>query len=107
LRILLDECVDRRLARDIIGHDVATVHKMGWAGVKNGELLALAAGAFDVFVTVDGNLPYQTTVTDLELSVFVLRGRSSRLTDLRPLMPRLLASIPLAAPGSFQIIAGA
>jgi hypothetical protein len=105
LRILLDECVDRRLARDIIGHDVTTVHQMGWAGVKNGELLGLAAGAFDVLVTVDGNLPYQTTVSNLEISVLVLRGRSSRLVDLRPLIPGLLAAIPLTAPGTFQIIA--
>jgi hypothetical protein len=103
---LLDECVDRRLAREITGHAVATVHQMGWAGIKNGELLARAAGAFDVFVTVDGNLPYQTTVSNLEISVLVLHGRSSRLTDLRPLIPGLLAAIPLAPPGSFQIITG-
>ena len=45
---------------------------MGWAGIKIGQLLALAAGAFDVFVTVDGNLPYQTTVSNLEISVLVL-----------------------------------
>ena len=53
MRILLDECVDRRLVRDIVGHEVRTVPEMGWAAVKNGELLGLAKKNFDVFVTVD------------------------------------------------------
>jgi hypothetical protein len=39
---LLDECVDRRLARDIEGREVKTVPQMGWAGIKNGELMRLA-----------------------------------------------------------------
>jgi len=104
LRILLDECVDRRLAREIAGHDVATVHQMRWSGVKNGELLRLAAGRFDAFVTVDGKLPYQTTIAQLQICVLVLRGRSSRLADLLPLVPDLLAGIAAATPGTCQVI---
>ena len=53
MNILLDECVDRRLARDLVGHLVSTVPKMGWAGIKNGALLALAEKEFEAFVTVD------------------------------------------------------
>jgi hypothetical protein len=59
MRILLDECVDWRLARDVVGHDVRTARQMGWTTIKNGELLALASGQFDVFVTVDRNLSFQ------------------------------------------------
>jgi predicted nuclease of predicted toxin-antitoxin system len=59
VRILLDECVDWRLARDVVGHDVRTARQMGWTTIKNGELLALASGQFDVFVTVDRNLSFQ------------------------------------------------
>jgi hypothetical protein len=55
VRVLLDECVDWRLARDIVGHDVKTARQMGWTTIENGELLALAAGQFDAFVTVDRN----------------------------------------------------
>ena len=51
MKLLLDECVDRRLARDIRDHEVFTVLELGWAGVQNGALLARAAGQFDVFVT--------------------------------------------------------
>jgi len=53
----MDECLDWRLARDIVGHEV-TARQMGWATTKNGELLALAAEHFDVFVTVDRNLSF-------------------------------------------------
>jgi hypothetical protein len=36
---------------------------MGWASKSNGELLALATGGFDVFVTADRNLSYQQDVS--------------------------------------------
>ena len=42
MKVLLDECVDWRLSRDIVGHEVKTAHQMRWATIKNGELLALA-----------------------------------------------------------------
>jgi hypothetical protein len=57
--VLLDECVDRRLAADIRGHDVKTVPDAGWASLTNGELLGRAQYEFDVIVTVDRNLPFQ------------------------------------------------
>lgn len=59
MKLLLDECIDRRLVRDLAGHEVKTVPQMGWAGSKNGELLTLAAKEFDVFSTVDRNLSGQ------------------------------------------------
>jgi len=45
VKILLDECVDRRLATAIAGHDVKTVRQMGWAGIKNGNLLVSLSSA--------------------------------------------------------------
>ena len=48
MKIFLDECVDWRLSRDIVGHEVKTAHQMGWAAITNGELLALASEQFDV-----------------------------------------------------------
>jgi hypothetical protein len=56
VRILLDECVDQRFRRDLVGHEVITVQEAGWAGKKNGDLLALAAKTYQVFITVDRNL---------------------------------------------------
>jgi hypothetical protein len=53
VNILLDECVPARLGRSLLGHSVTTVQRRGWAGIKNGDLLALTEKEFDVFVTVD------------------------------------------------------
>ena len=39
MRVLLDECVPRRLAREFVGHEIRTVHEQGWTGLKNGALL--------------------------------------------------------------------
>jgi hypothetical protein len=99
VRLLLDECVDRRLARQIPGHDVHTVPEKGWAAVKNGELLALAAREFDVFVTVDRQLPFQQDLSRFSLAVVVMRARSNRLSDLQVLIPDLLAILPAAKRG--------
>ena len=106
MRVLLDECVDWRLSRDIIGHEVRSAHQMGWATIKNGELLALAAAQFDVFVTVDRNLSFQQNVANLEIAVIVLEARTNRIVDLRPLIPRLLASISIAVRGTVVRIGG-
>jgi hypothetical protein len=104
LKVLLDECVDWRLARDIVGHDVKSARQMGWTTIKNGELLALAAEKFDVFVTVDGNLPFQQNLAYLAIAVVVLKAKTNRLAELRPLVPSLLAAIESAPAGAAQIV---
>jgi len=48
-----------RLRKALPSHQVSTVVREGWSGVKNGKLLALAASNFDALITVDKNLPYQ------------------------------------------------
>jgi hypothetical protein len=104
VKVLLDECVDRRLARDIVGHDVKTAGQMGWTTIKNGELLALASGQFDVFVTVDRNLSFQQNLVSFSIAVVVLHAKTNRLADLRPLVPKLLVAIESALSGAAKII---
>jgi hypothetical protein len=99
VRVLLDECVDRRFAGDIAGHEVSTVPDVGWASLKNGELLGRAQAEFDVFVTVDRNLPFQSELSAFAIAVVVIRSPSNRVTDLRRLIPELLAVLPEAKAG--------
>jgi len=68
---------------------VKTAVEMGWSGVKNGALMALAAAEFDAFITVDQNLPYQHNVSALPEAVVVLIAHSNELHVLLPLVPRL------------------
>ena len=104
MRVFLDECVDRRLARDIVGHDVKTARQMGWTAVKNGELLTLAAEQFNVFVTVDRNLSFQQNLDALPVAVVVLQAKTNRLADLRPLAGSLLAAIESIPSGAVKLI---
>jgi predicted nuclease of predicted toxin-antitoxin system len=90
VKILLDECLDWRLRREIPGHDVKTVQEMGWQGIKNGRLLALAQTKFEVFITGDLNLSFQQNFSGLNLAIVVLHASSIRLKDTRPLMPKLM-----------------
>ena len=99
MRILLDECLPKRLKRDLVGHDARTVPEMGWASKRNGELLALAEGGFDVFLTVDRNLSFQQDIDRLGVAVIVLVAKGNRHSDLRPLIPDLLAVLVGVAPG--------
>ncbi len=77
---------------------------MGWATIKNGRLLRLAEKEFDVFVTVDRNLSFQQSLIQIDLAVAVLRARSNRLADLKPLAALLLAALPKMKPGKVIII---
>lgn len=104
MRVFLDECIDWRLARDIEGHEVKTARQMGWSTIKNGELLALAAREFDIFVTVDRNLSFQQNIPAFPIAVIVLRARSNRLADLRPLVPKLLSCISGAKQGAVEYV---
>jgi hypothetical protein len=99
MRLLLDECIDRRFARELIGYEVKTVPQMGWAGIKNGQLLALAAQEFDVFITVDRNLSFEQNLPKFEIAVVVLHACSNRLADLKPLAPLVIAEVKTALKG--------
>ncbi|HKQ04742.1 MAG TPA: DUF5615 family PIN-like protein [Blastocatellia bacterium] len=104
MRILLDECVDRRFAKELPGHFVKTVPQMGWATIKNGELLALAEKEFDVFLTVDRNLSFQQNLPKFNIAVLVLQSHSNRLVDLKPLAPKLLSILPSLTKGKAEVV---
>ena len=79
MRVLLDECVPKRLGRLLSGHQVRTAPDMGWAGIRNGRLLALAAADFDVMITVDRNIEHQQNPATLPVAVLVLVAPSNAI----------------------------
>ena len=68
MRLLLDECMPRRLKREFVEHEVSTVDEAGFKGLKNGQLLRIASGAFDVLITVDRKLSREQRIADFEVS---------------------------------------
>jgi hypothetical protein len=105
VRILLDESLPRPLVRLIPDHEVRTVTQMGWAGMRNGQLLELARREFDVFLTADQNLEFQQNVKDLRIALVVLVAPTNRMESLRDLVPNLLRMLPMAKPGQVLRIA--
>ncbi len=86
MRILLDECLPRRLKRDLVGHETKTVPEMGWAGKTNGALLTVAQVDFDVFLTVDRNLSFQQDINKFNIAVVVLVAKSNKHAALQTLV---------------------
>ncbi|OFW36389.1 MAG: hypothetical protein A3J28_17530 [Acidobacteria bacterium RIFCSPLOWO2_12_FULL_60_22] len=100
MRVLLDEQLPRQLVSLLLGHEVRTVQQVGWAGLKNGELLQRAEEeGFEVFLTADQNLAFQQNLQQSGLCVLVVRAASNALEDLHPLVPSILAEIRKAQPG--------
>ena len=75
MKVLLDENLPRKLAGHLVGHECRTVVVCGWSGKKNGDLLALADPQFDVFLTLDKNLPYQQNLDTKRIAVLIVRAR--------------------------------
>ncbi len=101
MKILLDESLPRKLRIDFgPEHEVWTVRDKGWLSKKNGELLKLMTDDnFDIFVTVDKNLPYQQNLERLYLTIVVLIAKDNRLTTLRMLIPKIFDRL---SKGNFQ-----
>jgi len=99
VRLLLDECVPKRLRQHLPGHHVRTVPEMGWAGKENGALLAVAESEFDVLITVDQKLKYQQSVAERDIAVVVLVARRNKIEFLGLLVPELERALVAIKPG--------
>lgn len=106
MRVLLDECVPRRLRQSLAPHYVRTVPEMGWAAFKNGALLSLAVGQFDVFLTTDQRLSYQQSVAGRDIGVVVLIARRNKVAFLLPLVPEMRRALEEIRPGEVRRIGG-
>ena len=104
MRVLLDESLPRRLKQELPEHEVTTVPEAGWAGTKNGDLLRLAEPEFEVFVTMDRQLPFQQNLAGLDLCIIILAARSNDIADLRALAQKLRSAVSAATPGQLVTV---
>ena len=76
MKLLLDEQLPRKLIKHFPPNvTVQTVQRQGWAGIKNGELLRLAASeGYDALISADKNMEYQQNAEELAVSVVILYG---------------------------------
>ncbi|HEY0319753.1 MAG TPA: DUF5615 family PIN-like protein [Pyrinomonadaceae bacterium] len=106
MKVLLDECVPRKLRRELAEHEVLTVTERGWSGIQNGELLALAEAEFEAFLTVDQNLKYQQNLKAFDIGVVLLVARNNRLKTLLPLMSEAREVLENIKAGDFIRVGG-
>lgn len=107
MRVLLDEHLDRKLKwRFDAGVDVVTVAERDWKGSKNGELLRLAQGEFDVFVTMDRNIEHQQKIKSLSLGIVILSAPTNRFRDVAPLIPTVNEVLKTIQPGEIIHVTG-
>ena len=99
MKVLLDECIDRYFARELVGFEVTTVPRMGWASKKNGELPSLAEKLFDAMVTVDLSMHSQQNMSKYAIAVIVLKSRSNKYEDLAPFAQQLIEVLAHAVNG--------
>jgi predicted nuclease of predicted toxin-antitoxin system len=104
VRVLLDENLPQQLRHYLPGHYVATVSYVGWQGYKNGHLLDVAEGSFDVLITMDQNLPYQQNVGKRNIAVLVVAASNNRLETLVPLVQHLSEVLAGIQPGDYVVV---
>jgi hypothetical protein len=100
MKVLLDECLPRKLKNHLAGHECRTVPEAGWAGKKNGELLLLAEkSGFEIFLTLDRGIEYQQNPKQRKIIIVLVAAKSSQLVDLLPQMPFILNALLVAKIG--------
>ncbi|HEX8844470.1 MAG TPA: hypothetical protein VF791_07490 [Pyrinomonadaceae bacterium] len=104
MKVLLDECLPKKLKREVQADVARTVPEMGWAGMKNGALLRLVEREFDLFLTNDQKLEHQQNLKQFDLAIVVLVAPTNDIEDLKPLMPAANEAIRTIGPKDIKYI---
>ena len=102
MRILLDNNLHARFGRELDPrHEIVHCRDLGWQALKNGTLVREADVRFDVMLTIDKNMAFQTSLKGLRLAVLVLDAKNNGLAELRRFVPSIEEALPGLAPGEF------
>jgi hypothetical protein len=105
VRVLVDQCLPRQLAEELVGHEATTVRAQRWLGLRNGVLLRAAVDAgFQVFITNDSSIEFQQNVKRIGIAVVAIEGFRNRIQELRPLIPQIQQLLSTIQPGQVVLI---
>lgn len=90
MKILLDECVTKRLKNHLTEFDVFTVRELSLSGIKNGKLMTYCIeNNFDILLTIDKNLMYQQNLDKYPVTIVILNCSTSKIEELITFLPSL------------------
>ena len=104
MRILLVECVHAGIKQAFPGHVIKTVPEAGWSGIKNGKLLSLISGKFDVFLTIDQNIRHQQNLTNLPFAILFVSIPNNMIESYLPIYELMRETAQKLQPGELAII---
>jgi hypothetical protein len=99
MKIIIDECVPHIVKKRLPQQEIKTVQEMGWAGVKNGDLLKLVEAEFDIFITSDKNLRFQQNLENRKLAILLLP--SNQIPIVENLLPKIEDALKTNQSGEF------
>ena len=92
MKILLDECITKKIKKHLLNLDVTTVSERGWSGIKNGKLMNLCIEhQIDIFLTIDKNIMYQQNLSNLEITIVILNTPSSKSEIIKEYLPNFIS----------------
>ncbi len=105
MKILLDECITKKLKSYLLDFEVYSVLEMNWSGLKNGELLKnCSINKFDILLTIDKNISSQQSIKKFDVAVVVLNSLNSKLESIIPLINKFIKESPSFKKGHFYTI---
>lgn len=104
MKVLFDQGTPAPLRTHFLSHHVSTAYELGWATLKNGELLAAAeSNRFEVFVTTDANLAYQQNLSNRKIAIVVLSSTS--WPRIQKNIKAIVQAVDTSTPNSYQRVA--
>ena len=88
MKILLDECVTKRIRPYLQKHEVFTVTEKGWNGLFNGKLMTKCVeDGIDILLTIDKNILFQQNISKYNLCVVIFDSIDSKVSSLITFLP--------------------
>lgn len=94
MKILIDECLPKKLKQYLSEFEVNTVSELGWESLKNGELLKQAiSNKFDILLTADKKLKYEQNLKSPNITIVVFDVYRNKIENIIPLLSRFKEEI--------------
>ena len=97
MKIPLDEGVPQIIQKRLSRLLISSVEDMVWRGIKNGALLDLMTGQFQILITTDKSLPFQQNLKQRQISAVIIP--TNDVPFVIELLPQIESALAVISPG--------